>query len=431
MSRAPKNTLGGRTRTGGIAAFMTPMVILALVIIGVFSLGALITLSGFADDLRDTNNGQAHALSSSAIGYAGIVELMRADGTDVTLDRREFETADTNGVLRVITLTRPSQMPDADEIDASVPTLIVMPKWIVTPVRERRGWVKRLPRPSSAAYSPSSQTRALEKIVPGLSLARIKDADDNGTLIYDMETPRADWPIGSGFNIRYLQTLEGETLSPLVSANGKAVVARKDDTNLFIISDPDFLNTQGISQKSRARFARDLIHAAIGTSGGADDEVIFDLSVHGFGSTQNLVKMMLTPPFLAATLCLLAAGGLIAWQAFVRFGDPARQERDYALGKFTLADNGARFISIAGKETTMGEGYSALIRRQAAKDFYMDQHSQDAIAEFFDAREQKTGAKNRWRAITARLHNTTDVAAFLAAARALYAWRQEITDDSQ
>ena len=431
MSRAPKNTLGGRTRTAGLSAFMTPVVILALVLIGVFSLGALITLSGFADDLRDTNNGQAHALSGSAIGYAGIVELMRADGTEVTLDRREFETADTDGVLRVITLTRPFQMPSEEDLDDSIATLIVMPKWLVMPVKERRGWVKRLPRPADAAFSPESMSREIKDIIPGVTLARIKDADDDGTLVYDMNTPRADWPIGSGLNIRYLQTFEGEDLNPLVTANGAAVVVRKTDGNLFFLSDPDFLNTMGIAQKSRARFARDLIHAAIGTSGSADDAVIFDLSVHGFGSAQNLVKTLLTPPFLAATLCLLAAGGLIAWQAFVRFGDPAQEERDYALGKFTLADNGARFISIAGKETTMGEGYSALIRRQAAKDFYLEHNSHDSIAAFFDGREKKIGAKHRWHAITTRLHNATDLAAFLAAARALYAWRQEITDDSQ
>ena len=159
------------------------------------------------------------------------------------------------------------------------------------------------------------------------------------------------------------------------------------------------------------------------------DYLIFDLHIHGYGKTRNLVKMLLTPPFLAATLCLLAAGALVGWQAFTRFGDAVSEERDYALGKYTLADNGARFIKIAGKETGMAEGYQDLLRRRAAKDFHMEKQSQDKIDAFFEGREKNLKLKHGWQDLSRRLTSSADAGTFLDAAKALHRWRQEITDD--
>lgn len=58
-----------------------------LFLVGVFSFSAFITLSTFAPDFTDGNDGQAHALSKSAIGYAGAVKLLKSQGTQVQVSR--------------------------------------------------------------------------------------------------------------------------------------------------------------------------------------------------------------------------------------------------------------------------------------------------------------------------------------------------------
>ena len=78
MAKAARitNTLEGRDKRTGLAALMTPKMIISLVLIGIFSFTALVTLSGYAGDLRQQNNGQAHALSRSAIGFGGLTRLL-------------------------------------------------------------------------------------------------------------------------------------------------------------------------------------------------------------------------------------------------------------------------------------------------------------------------------------------------------------------
>lgn len=429
MNIAIKNTLGGRQGVKPLRQFMSVKMIAALIIISVFSLGALITLSGFADDLRDEHNGRAHALSNSAIGYAGIVELLRARGTEVILDRTEGNDLGHPDVLHVVTLTAPYQIPKKNDLVAGISMLIVMPKWRVTEIKKQDGWVKQLPEPVGPAFSPILVNSALKRFSNDVSLRRVNK--DDGTLVYDLRSNERALPDLSEANIKHLQYLEGNRLVSIVRANGKTVLGRLPDSNIYILSDPDILNTMGISMKSRARYARDLMTGLMDMDATDPTRILFDLYIHGFGKTQNLVKVLLTPPFLAATLCLLAAGFLIAWQAFTRFGDPVLETRSYALGKYTLADNGARFIKIAGKETGMATGYKTLLRRRVAQDIKLETYSHDEIEAFLKAREVKLNVRKRWQDLSRDLETAANTEDFLETAKDLHKWRQEIIHDSQ
>ena len=104
-----KNMLGGREKSKGLSALMTPKMIMTLVLIGIFSFAALVTLSGYAGDLRQKNNGQAHALSRSAIGFGGLFRLLDDMDYDVRMARSENISTDDLFVLRVYTMSRPFQ----------------------------------------------------------------------------------------------------------------------------------------------------------------------------------------------------------------------------------------------------------------------------------------------------------------------------------
>ena len=92
--------------------------------------------------------------------------------------------------------------------------------------------------------------------------------------------------------------------------------------------------------QANARLAERLVHAA---TGGAQI-VNFDLTLNGFTRALNLLTLAFTPPFLAATLCLLLAAVATGWRAFLRFGPPRAGVRAIAFGKQALVSNAAGLI---------------------------------------------------------------------------------------
>ena len=113
-------------------------VAIIMFLVGVFSFSAFITLSTFAPELSE-GDARAHALSRSAIGYAGIVKLARANGAIVSVSRSEPGTRQA-APLVVITPDSKIALEDVYRVGgASV--LVVLPKWLAIPSLEHRGWV--------------------------------------------------------------------------------------------------------------------------------------------------------------------------------------------------------------------------------------------------------------------------------------------------
>src|SRR5690606_6603248 len=81
---------------------------------------------------------------------------------------------------------------------------------------------------------------------------------------------------------------------------------------LIFVFEPDLLDNYGMAQRENALLAERLVSAA---SGGERIPVIFDLTLNGLGRSANLLTLAFTPPFLAATICLIIAGIIIGWRA--------------------------------------------------------------------------------------------------------------------
>jgi hypothetical protein len=110
---------------------------------------------------------------------------------------------------------------------------------------------------------------------------------------------------------------------------------------LVIVAEPDLLDNYGMAREENARLAMALV-AAMDES--RNQPVMFDLTLNGHARTSNLLTLAFTPPFLAATLCLLLAAIVIAWRAFLRFGPPRKTARAIAFGKRALVANSAGFV---------------------------------------------------------------------------------------
>jgi len=421
-----KNTLEGRKKSSGLAALMTPKMIMSLVIIGIFSFAALVTLSGYAGDLREKNNGQAHALSRSAIGFGGLTRLLGDMDYDIRMARNEDVLYKDSSALRVFTMSRPFQADALDDLELTSPTLIIMPKWITTAVKGSAGWVQE-GYGDKKVWDADNHERDLKELTGDIDFTIIEAADKSVT--YAASSTVGDKAFLREIEIENLQWLEGENLFEIIRVKEGPVLVKVKDTTTYILSDPDFLNTMGIASKSRARFAVNIIDAVIKDAGADPGRVDFDLTLHGFGGKTNVVKVLTQPPFLAATLCLLAAGGLIAWQAFSRFGDPLKQQRDYALGKFSLADNAARFIRIAGREPNMAPDYVRLVRKQVIKDLDLGGRRAQDIDTILVRREETLGLPNTYLDLHNRAGVTTDNMALMQLAEDLADWKKRMIEN--
>ena len=402
---------------------MTPKMIISLVLIGIFSFTALVTLSGYAGDLRQKNNGQAHALSRSAIGYGGLTRLLGDLDYDVRMARTENIKREDENALRIYTLSRPYQADGLDELDLYTPTLIIMPKWRTAPVKGSAGWVQK-GYGGRHVFGVKNHERDLKELTGEVSFTSIET--DDKSVSYTVSSIVGDKTIMPGIEIENLQWMKGEKLLDIYRIKAGPVLVKIADTSTYILSDPDFMNTMGISSKTRARFAVDLIDAIIADAGADTGRVDFDLTFHGFGSQTNVIKVLTQPPFLAATLCLLAAGGLIAWQAFSRFGDPLKLRRDYALGKFSLADNAARFIRIAGREPNMASDYSKLVRKQVIKELNLKGRRAKDIETILQRRETSLGLPNTFTDLQNRAGVTIDNMALMQLSEDLNDWKTKM-----
>ena len=133
----------------------------------------------------------------------------------------------------------------------------------------------------------------------------------------------------------------------------------KKRPSLWLLADPDLLNNQGLASLANARAGAAVLDAA---SAGGERGLIFDVTLNGFERGRGIWRMMLEPPWLAATLIGVAAAILMGVHALARFGQPRRRERAFALGARALVDNSADLVRMARQEHELAPAYAALTR---------------------------------------------------------------------
>ena len=116
----------------------SPRVVAALILVGVFTFAGFFVLGAYAPSLRDGNDGGAHGLSRSAVGYAALADLLEREGRPVVLARTAVGT-EPNAFWLVTPRGPSAAIPPLP--GASLPTLLVLPKWRTRPDEAVRGWV--------------------------------------------------------------------------------------------------------------------------------------------------------------------------------------------------------------------------------------------------------------------------------------------------
>lgn len=430
------------SRSSGLAGrAFSPMAMIIVALVGIVSLAGLGVLSAYAPELQKGDDGGAHALSNSSVGFGGLAKLLPLTGAPVTLSRGRLgdTAADSLVILTPPVGVNPDQVgdleageprrsprrrPDRPSAHASVnpaggPALIILPKWSAMPDKDRRGWVT-----TTGLHYEGAVLRVLpEQFGKGAKLAR-----RTGSATVSLRRPNGA-PVGTAVKIDQLQTLSGPGWIPVVTdASGGMVVGMKEGTWTYVLADPDFLNTQGLKTLAGARTSiavLDLLRAR-----GAP--VILDLTLHGFQRTRNVLRLLLEPPLLGLTLLLAAVALLAGLQAAVRFGPAHEVGRKLALGKQALADNTAGLVRLARREHSMAAPYASLVKSAVVRSIGAPRTlSEPDLAAFLDRVGANAGATLRYSALAERASAARTPNDLMQIARDLNRWKQEMTRGRQ
>ncbi|MGZ3314040.1 MAG: hypothetical protein ACXU8Q_07730 [Caulobacteraceae bacterium] len=395
----------------------SPKMLLAPIAAGVFATAAYLVLSAYAPDLRATRGGGAHAISRSAIGYAGIMRLLRLMGEPVVVS--ESPSARTNYPgLMVLT---PEPLRGLGKLEIQHDRLIVLPKWATEPDPAHPGW-----EANAEAMPEVFVASALPKAIKGVSVVRRRaGASGPVRLVSDFaQWPESGLPAGP---IRQFQTMIPGGLKPLIKDDqGGVVLAMAQGANLYVLSDPDLLNTQGMHDPRTARIAATLL-LTLKTD---DQPIAFDVSATEAGGQKSLLRLAIEPPFLASTLCLVVVAALVGVQAWFRFGPAVRAPRAVALGKTALVETGAGMVRLARREPQMARRYVQLCRHRAAAALGAAHLEGEALDAFLDRWAERVGAQERISVLTAEALLVKDIVGLTALAQRARRWRLEVTRGS-
>jgi hypothetical protein len=417
-----------------------PRTVLGLVLFGALAFFAMLWFIASGQTDSGANTGEAHAASQGLTGYSALAAMLKAQGYDVRLSRNPG-ALEKEGLL-VLT---PPLWADGEEIARIIaerryvgPTLLILPKWyamraLKTTIGTKDGWVVL-----GGAAAPAWLKDMGNELKLTAELGRLTKgaADWTGLGAHgDLPDRREVQALGSGTLVNLVRDSRGRDLVsylddggcyPVLDAAAGAPRANYDDCdedrwNLTIAAEPDLFDNYGMADRSRALLAARVVEL---TREKQDVPIVFDLTLNGLGRTQNLLTLAFTPPFLAATLCLIIAMLIVGWRAFRRFGPPLAEARAIAFGKQRLVANGAAFIQRTGRLHLLAAPYAALVGRRLAKLLGLRAADERAIDAALARRSAELPPFSR---LAAALRTARGPSAILRAAHALRSLERTVT----
>ncbi|WDA42747.1 DUF4350 domain-containing protein [Erythrobacter sp. BLCC-B19] len=334
---------------------------------------ALLYLLGAGEEIDGNSGGggQAHAVSKGLNGYAGLVRLVEAQGHDVERSRRRGGL-ETTGLL----ILTPPPTAKPEEITKLLkqraftgPTLVILSKWwALEPPQQLPEKVRAKFKPGWVMLGPPQPSRWTQEL--GRPFAFEHKFKGESTRWSGMKRS-GKLPTGTT-----LHAVPAHEFAPLISDEAGDLLAfmtkgaRDFPSNpaypVAFLVEPDMANNYGLADADRAAATVALVEQLSDEASTGD--VVFDLTLNGFGGQENLLTLAFRPPFLAATLSLIVALLIVGWRAFMRFGPAASSAGpDIAFGKRQLITNGAGLILRARRFALLGAPYAALSARRIAE----------------------------------------------------------------
>lgn len=400
-----------------------PRLIAGLVAIGIVAFIALWALIALGPQLSSGNDGGGHALSKAAPGYAGVVDLLDRSGAGVSLRRTTEAPASGENGRELLVLT-PTHQTKADEIARVIkghrggPVLIILPKWQPGRHPERPGWSG-----GGFAIAPSPD---LLPLTSGKIDKIVSEPHARGAAATGVVAGRHMAMALPGLRSQIIVARDFDTLVGF--PHGGALLAKHRADNIYILSDPDLVNNLAFANRERARAAALLIDAIAEEA--EADALAFDVTLNGFGGGRSLLRFAFVPPFIGITLCLIAAGLLALWQAWMRFGPALKPQRAIPVSKAALIANSADLIKQARRELDGAHAYVRSQRSAIARRLHAPAGLDDAATDRWIDRHLESGGA-LFSSLARRLPLARNTHEFLEGAQALHDIRKDLIRDSQ
>jgi hypothetical protein len=272
--------------------------------------------------------------SRSALGYAGIADLLRQFGAPVVASHSHSRDRLGDGGVLVLAEPRldPLSFDRARKLIAADAVLLILPKWNGVPDPAHPGWIQQAD--VTIGFEPET----------ALALVGAEGTVERGP-------PAPAWDhnvIGvSPIVSAPMQFIRSTKMRPLIAAGDQILVGEMDKhgRKIIVVADPDILSNAGLAHPVNAAFAI----ALIGRLRTGDGPVVFDeaLAASG-GAGPNIMKYLFRFPLLAATVPGLVALVLLLWSAIPRFGAPEPEPPALESGKRGLIRNIAALMTFAG-----------------------------------------------------------------------------------
>ncbi len=436
---------------GSSTAAMSVRTGLALVAVGAMLFLALLWMIGTGYGFDNSNDGGSHAGGKGLNGLAGLVRLAEADGWETVL-ARDDTALDQPGLL-VLT---PEAGASGKEIARIVsrhrrigPVMVISPKWLAERLPRqipgaKEGWV------TLVGVQPPHWPGFLDRVNVG-----IFHGANASPLHWQAAGLSGRMPDASVIEAGSGTDDSGQPLIPLVRAGSNSANARSNplaayvatarptppldrlaldgagskvgappstEYPLVLVFEPDLLDNYGMADPANAALAIRLLDAA---GQGVPRQVTFDLTLNGLGHAPNLLTLAFTPPYLAATLCLILTAIAAGWRSFCRFGAARTRTRELAFGKLPLVTNSGALILRARRLHLLGPPYVTATRERIARALALSHadtaQTEAAIDRALAARASAAEKPPRGFAEAAQnLHHARGQTAIVEAARALH-----------
>ena len=385
-----------------------------LILLGGAAFCAFLALAIAIDPAERTVTG-ASSYSRSAVGHAGLAGLLRESGYEVQVNRsRRGRSIAPEDVLLILEPNlRLHTVADLQRLmEGKRRVFVALPKWAPeNALPGPRGWI------GEASLRPKSTAGKVARgvVVPA-----------------SIKRPEVDrpWTDRLGFG---KPTIEDDP--QLVNSDAlEALLARPDgilagemtdgDSQIIVLADPDVIANHGLHRGDNARLALGLIERL---KPAPEATIHFDETLHGFAIVPSLARLLMAPPFLAATLLVLGSVAITVWRAAVGFGRPhASDEPEPAFGSGheTLLRNAGRLLGAGDHAVYIADRYASISLEEAARRLHLAAQSRRVEADNdVGVRGILEGIAKR-RGVRARLPG--EETRPLAKARRYYDWIEEM-----
>jgi len=403
-------------------SFFSPRLLVGWIAAAIITFAVSLYLMGSRDLGADTTG--PSSFSRSAIGYAGLAEMLHRLGVDVVKSRDDSLGKLTSDGVLVIAEPRPD--PKTERIvrtllDADT-VLLVLPKWIGRPSKQKPGWL------GAAELLPSAEVAwALHLVAPQADVLRVEKAEWQ-TNTFDI-APSLDAPI---------DLIRGTGLRPLIGTAdamllGELTGDKRTDgkRTVWILSDPDIVSNHGLPRVGNAALAATMVGRLRNGAG----RVVFDETIHGFVSVPaNPLALLFRFPFVIATLLGAITVALLLWASLGRFGAPQPAPPTLAAGRQTLLQNIAKLVEFTGHQDIMVRRYVLETVRDAGRQLHAPRGlSSAALVAWLQRVGAARGVDIDCAAVIGEAERLADgrrrsAASLVRVARDIYRWRGEIVD---